>query len=191
MMLFLTTQVRLLPFSNWPLAPGNFFQNLLIQLPLLLAWSLMEASSHRFMSLALLQKVAARPNCFPVIGLGLLTRSCNNYLDSILICRFIISSFCFFLFYDYALLFYAKDSLTVYSPSSNSKIIPLFEKVLSASDAGRIGRLVLPKACAEVQLVSLYAYFDIPKLYLSKCWVSFMVVCRHIFPLSLNPRASR
>ncbi|KAL1545098.1 B3 domain-containing transcription repressor VAL1-like isoform X1 [Salvia divinorum] len=30
-----------------------------------------------------------------------------------------------------------------------SIIVPLFEKVLSASDAGRIGRLVLPKACAE------------------------------------------
>ncbi|XP_031497106.1 B3 domain-containing transcription repressor VAL2-like [Nymphaea colorata] len=35
------------------------------------------------------------------------------------------------------------------SGDSNSKIVPLFEKVLSASDAGRIGRLVLPKACAE------------------------------------------
>uniref|UniRef100_M8BVH1 B3 domain-containing protein n=1 Tax=Aegilops tauschii TaxID=37682 RepID=M8BVH1_AEGTA len=34
-------------------------------------------------------------------------------------------------------------------PRSNSTIVPLFEKVLSASDAGRIGRLVLPKACAE------------------------------------------
>jgi len=34
--------------------------------------------------------------------------------------------------------------------SSNSTIVPLFEKMLSASDAGRIGRLVLPKACAEV-----------------------------------------
>lgn len=34
--------------------------------------------------------------------------------------------------------------------SSNSTVVPLFEKVLSASDAGRIGRLVLPKACAEV-----------------------------------------
>ncbi|XP_051128420.1 B3 domain-containing protein Os07g0563300-like isoform X2 [Andrographis paniculata] len=35
--------------------------------------------------------------------------------------------------------------------SSNSKsvITPLFEKMLSASDAGRIGRLVLPKKCAE------------------------------------------
>ncbi|KAH7291424.1 hypothetical protein KP509_29G016600 [Ceratopteris richardii] len=33
--------------------------------------------------------------------------------------------------------------------NSNSKITPLFEKMLSASDAGRIGRLVLPKACAE------------------------------------------
>ncbi|MCO5551937.1 hypothetical protein L7F22_005444 [Adiantum nelumboides] len=32
---------------------------------------------------------------------------------------------------------------------SNCTIIPLFEKVLSASDAGKIGRLVLPKACAE------------------------------------------
>lgn len=35
------------------------------------------------------------------------------------------------------------------SADSNSTIIPLFEKMLSASDAGRIGRLVLPKACAE------------------------------------------
>ncbi|CAA7406185.1 unnamed protein product [Spirodela intermedia] len=35
------------------------------------------------------------------------------------------------------------------SGGSNSTIVPLFEKVLSASDAGRIGRLVLPKACAE------------------------------------------
>ena len=37
--------------------------------------------------------------------------------------------------------------------SLNSTIVPLFEKVLSASDAGRIGRLVLPKACAEVSLI--------------------------------------
>ncbi|KAK1320037.1 hypothetical protein QJS10_CPA03g00934 [Acorus calamus] len=35
------------------------------------------------------------------------------------------------------------------SADSNTTIVPLFEKVLSASDAGRIGRLVLPKACAE------------------------------------------
>ncbi|KAK6118197.1 hypothetical protein DH2020_047983 [Rehmannia glutinosa] len=40
-------------------------------------------------------------------------------------------------------------SLILSSSSSNSTIVPLFEKVLSASDAGRIGRLVLPKACAE------------------------------------------
>ncbi|CAK8537957.1 unnamed protein product [Lathyrus sativus] len=33
-----------------------------------------------------------------------------------------------------------------------STIVPLFEKVLSPSDAGRIGRLVLPKACAEAFL---------------------------------------
>ncbi|XP_022720515.1 B3 domain-containing protein Os07g0563300-like isoform X2 [Durio zibethinus] len=32
---------------------------------------------------------------------------------------------------------------------SNSVITPLFEKMLSASDTGRIGRLVLPKKCAE------------------------------------------
>ncbi|PNT74937.1 hypothetical protein BRADI_1g24720v3 [Brachypodium distachyon] len=33
--------------------------------------------------------------------------------------------------------------------NSKSVITPLFEKMLSASDAGRIGRLVLPKKCAE------------------------------------------
>lgn len=35
------------------------------------------------------------------------------------------------------------------SADSHSAITPLFEKMLSASDAGRIGRLVLPKKCAE------------------------------------------
>ncbi|CAA0835987.1 B3 domain-containing transcription repressor VAL2 [Striga hermonthica] len=35
------------------------------------------------------------------------------------------------------------------SRQSNSFVIPLFEKMLSASDAGRIGRLILPKRCAE------------------------------------------
>ncbi|KAK4795620.1 hypothetical protein SAY86_027946 [Trapa natans] len=35
------------------------------------------------------------------------------------------------------------------SGESNSVITPLFEKMLSASDAGKIGRLVLPKKCAE------------------------------------------
>ncbi|KAG6477264.1 hypothetical protein ZIOFF_066517 [Zingiber officinale] len=35
-----------------------------------------------------------------------------------------------------------------------SSITPLFEKMLSASDAGQIGRLVLPKKCAEVFLRS-------------------------------------
>ncbi|KAG4945535.1 hypothetical protein JHK87_041542 [Glycine soja] len=35
------------------------------------------------------------------------------------------------------------------SIDSNSIITPLFQKTLSASDAGRIGRLVLPKKCAE------------------------------------------
>ncbi|KAF8402487.1 hypothetical protein HHK36_010572 [Tetracentron sinense] len=41
------------------------------------------------------------------------------------------------------------------SGDSNSTIVPLFEKVLSASDAGRIGRLVLPKACAEAYFPSI------------------------------------
>lgn len=41
------------------------------------------------------------------------------------------------------------EELEKISGDSNSTVVPLFEKVLSASDAGRIGRLVLPKACAE------------------------------------------
>lgn len=42
-----------------------------------------------------------------------------------------------------------EQELQQISGDSNSTIVPLFEKILSASDAGRIGRLVLPKACAE------------------------------------------
>ncbi|XP_057453488.1 B3 domain-containing transcription repressor VAL2 isoform X3 [Lotus japonicus] len=42
-----------------------------------------------------------------------------------------------------------EQELQQISGDSNSTIVPLFEKMLSASDAGRIGRLVLPKACAE------------------------------------------
>ncbi|XP_057534054.1 B3 domain-containing transcription repressor VAL1-like [Amaranthus tricolor] len=41
------------------------------------------------------------------------------------------------------------EELQKLSGDLNSKIEPLFEKILSASDASRIGRLVLPKACAE------------------------------------------
>ncbi|XP_016514249.1 B3 domain-containing protein Os07g0563300 isoform X1 [Nicotiana tabacum] len=41
------------------------------------------------------------------------------------------------------------EELQQISGDSNSVITPLFEKMLSASDAGRIGRLVLPKKCAE------------------------------------------
>ncbi|XP_057814734.1 B3 domain-containing transcription repressor VAL2 isoform X1 [Cryptomeria japonica] len=41
------------------------------------------------------------------------------------------------------------QELQLITGDSNSRITPLFEKTLSASDAGRIGRLVLPKACAE------------------------------------------
>nr|XP_043609785.1 B3 domain-containing protein Os07g0679700-like [Erigeron canadensis] len=43
-----------------------------------------------------------------------------------------------------------QEMLQIYGGlSSSCTITPLFEKVLSASDAGRVGRLVLPKACAE------------------------------------------
>ncbi|XP_073028625.1 B3 domain-containing protein Os07g0563300-like isoform X1 [Primulina eburnea] len=41
------------------------------------------------------------------------------------------------------------EELLQISSYSKSVITPLFEKTLSASDAGRIGRLVLPKKCAE------------------------------------------
>ncbi|KAK4858002.1 hypothetical protein QYF36_009440 [Acer negundo] len=44
----------------------------------------------------------------------------------------------------------------------NSTIVPLFEKILSASDAGRIGRLVLPKACAEAYFPSISQSEGIP-----------------------------
>ncbi|KAL5579326.1 hypothetical protein UlMin_011768 [Ulmus minor] len=44
---------------------------------------------------------------------------------------------------------FTDQELQQISGDSNSVITPLFEKMLSASDAGRIGRLVLPKKCAE------------------------------------------
>ncbi|KAL1541030.1 B3 domain-containing transcription repressor VAL1-like [Salvia divinorum] len=43
-----------------------------------------------------------------------------------------------------------------------STIVPLFEKTLSASDAGRIGRLVLPKACAEAYFPTINQSEGIP-----------------------------
>ncbi|XP_057472045.1 B3 domain-containing protein Os07g0563300-like isoform X3 [Actinidia eriantha] len=42
------------------------------------------------------------------------------------------------------------------SGDSNSVVTPLFEKMLSASDAGKIGRLVLPKKCAEAYFPAIY-----------------------------------
>jgi hypothetical protein len=61
-------------------------------------------------------------------------------------------------------------SLSMLSKSLNSNIVPLFEKILSASDAGRIGRLVLPKACAEViqpvPFSSFHFLFLLPSLLL-------------------------
>ncbi|XP_034211486.1 B3 domain-containing protein Os07g0563300 isoform X2 [Prunus dulcis] len=44
---------------------------------------------------------------------------------------------------------FTDQELQQISGDKNSVITPLFEKMLSASDAGRIGRLVLPKKCAE------------------------------------------
>ncbi|CAL5424727.1 unnamed protein product [Camellia sinensis] len=41
------------------------------------------------------------------------------------------------------------EELQQISGDLNSTVVPLFEKVLSASDASRIGRVVFPKACAE------------------------------------------
>ncbi|KAK1437015.1 hypothetical protein QVD17_02800 [Tagetes erecta] len=45
---------------------------------------------------------------------------------------------------------------------SNCTITPLFEKILSASDAGRIGRLVLPKACAEAYFPAINQSEGVP-----------------------------
>ena len=50
----------------------------------------------------------------------------------------------------------------------------MFEKVLSASDAGRIGRLVLPKACAEVSLTSP--------------WLPFIHLCIVLLYISYVPK---
>ncbi|KAK4483055.1 hypothetical protein RD792_010231 [Penstemon davidsonii] len=47
-------------------------------------------------------------------------------------------------------------------PRLKSTIVPLFEKTLSASDAGRIGRLVLPKACAEAYFPAINQSEGIP-----------------------------
>ena len=74
-------------------------------------------------------------------------------------------------------------SLSMLSKSLNSNIVPLFEKILSASDAGRIGRLVLPKACAEVSL-KLYSLcpFPVPFFF----WLCFPIcfcICVRFKPL--------
>ncbi|KAL0542844.1 hypothetical protein IC582_017925 [Cucumis melo] len=50
---------------------------------------------------------------------------------------------------------FTDQELQQISVDSNSVITPLFEKMLSASDAGRIGRLVLPKKCAEAYFPSI------------------------------------
>ncbi|CAH1419558.1 unnamed protein product [Lactuca virosa] len=52
-----------------------------------------------------------------------------------------------------------EQELKEMSRGSNVKVIPLFEKVLTVSDTGKIGRLVLPKKCAEGYFPSI----DIPE----------------------------
>ncbi|KAL1201818.1 B3 domain-containing transcription factor VAL3 [Cardamine amara subsp. amara] len=47
---------------------------------------------------------------------------------------------------------YKNQVLQNQSKESESVVTPLFEKMLSASDTGRVGRLVLPKKCAEAFL---------------------------------------
>jgi len=116
----------------------------------------MPAQFHKYVLQGHLLRDGLRISCFLVIGLELQSKSYSKYLESI--------HDLFFLFlllqstFENHMLFIVKTlltSLTELSSSSNSTIVPLFEKVLSASDAGRIGRLVLPKACAEVSLLSL------------------------------------
>ncbi|XP_047313324.1 B3 domain-containing protein Os07g0563300-like isoform X5 [Impatiens glandulifera] len=48
------------------------------------------------------------------------------------------------------------------SVDPNYVVTPLFEKMLSASDAGRIGRLVLPKRCAEAYFPTIYRSEGLP-----------------------------
>ncbi|KAL8516447.1 hypothetical protein ACS0TY_014923 [Phlomoides rotata] len=54
------------------------------------------------------------------------------------------------------------QELQLLSGELNASIVPLFEKILSASDAGRIGRLVLPKACAEAYFPTINQSEGIP-----------------------------
>lgn len=71
--------------------------------------------------------------------------------------------------------------------SLNLNIVPLFEKTLSASDAGRIGRLVLPKACAEVTLLIIICG---PSLrYLLRLKWGLCIYHRHTFLPLVNQKA--
>ena len=89
---------------------------------------------------------------------------------------------------------YILPTFTVLFFSLNSKIEPLFEKILSASDASRIGRLVLPKACAEVSFPLFTAFYvcsDLLNGYsLSGFFLSSRVIslCRHIFLLLISQK---
>ncbi|KAI7982703.1 B3 domain-containing transcription repressor VAL2 [Camellia lanceoleosa] len=54
------------------------------------------------------------------------------------------------------------EELQQISGDLNSTVVLLFKKVLSASDASRIGRVVLPKACAEAYFPSISQSEGIP-----------------------------
>lgn len=62
-------------------------------------------------------------------------------------------------------LVYSLLTLTALYFSLKTTIVPLFEKILSASDASRIGRLVLPKACAEVSCTLYSSFFSLINIY--------------------------
>ncbi|CAA6672036.1 unnamed protein product [Spirodela intermedia] len=69
------------------------------------------------------------------------------------------------------------------SRDSNFVITPLFEKMLSASDAGRIGRLVLPKKCAEAYFPSISQPEGLPiKFKMSRARNGFFISASGVTP---------
>ncbi|KAJ4912819.1 B3 domain-containing transcription factor VAL3 [Raphanus sativus] len=57
---------------------------------------------------------------------------------------------------------YKNQVLQNLSNESVSVVTPLFEKILSVSDAGRVGRMVLPKKCAEAFLPQISQTDGVP-----------------------------
>lgn len=86
---------------------------------------------------------------------------------------------------------YVQGKSFLMSDSNKSTITPLFEKVLSASDAGRIGRLVLPKACAEASPLFQFSFimFGIEEFHTNL--YRPLPDCRRIFHKFLSRRVFR